>query len=73
ATVQAAISAAGGLAQGAQLDKLKIFRGGREIVFDYKRYLDSGDVKLIPELEPLDQLFVPSSSVTGNVHVEFDG
>lgn len=73
ATVQAAITAAGGLAQGAQLDRLKLRRGGRDIVFDYKRFLDSGDRSLVPELEPLDELFVPSSPVTGNVHVEFDG
>lgn len=73
ATVQSAISAAGGLAQGAQLDRLRLRRNGRDIVFDYKRYLDTGDRSLIPVLEPLDEIFVPSSPVTGNVHVEFDG
>lgn len=73
ASVQSAIAAAGGLAQGAQLDRLILRRGGREQVFDYKRYLDSGDPKLIPVLEPLDQIFVPSSPVTGKVHIEFDG
>jgi len=73
ATVQSAIAAAGGLAQGAQLDRLILRRAGREQVFDYKRYLDSGDPRLIPALEPLDQIFVPSSPVTGKVHIEFDG
>ncbi len=73
ATVQSAISAAGGLAQGAQLDRLKVRRGEREIAFDYKKFLDTGDRGLVPALEPLDELFVPSSPVTGNVHVEFDG
>src|SRR5690606_36337927 len=46
---------------------------GREQIFDYKRYLDTGDPRLIPALEPLDQIFVPSSPVTGKVHIEFDG
>jgi protein involved in polysaccharide export with SLBB domain len=40
--------------------------------FDYKRYLDSGDPSLVPTLQPLDQLFVPASPLTGNVQVEFD-
>jgi len=73
AGVQAAITAAGGLSQGAQLDKFKIIRGGKEIVFDYKKYLTVGDPSLIPSLQPLDHLFVPASAVTGNVQIEFDG
>ncbi len=73
ATVQTAITAAGGLAQGAQLDRLRIRRGREEIVFDYKKYLDSGDPSIVPVLQPLDQIFVPSSPVTGKVHIEFDG
>ena len=73
AGIQAAISAAGGLAQGAQLDKFKIIRNGKDIVFDYKKYLTSGDPSILPDLQPLDQLFVPASAVTGNVQVEFDG
>jgi protein involved in polysaccharide export with SLBB domain len=73
ATVQTAITAAGGLAQGAQLDRLRIRRGREEIVFDYKKYLDTGDPSIVPVLQPLDQIFVPSSPVTGKVHIEFDG
>ena len=73
AGVQAAITAAGGLSQGAQLDKFKIIRAGKEIVFDYKKYLTAGDPSLIPSLQPLDLLFVPASAVTGNVQIEFDG
>jgi protein involved in polysaccharide export with SLBB domain len=73
AGVQAAITAAGGIAQGAQLDRFKIIRRGKEIVFDYKQFLTTGDPKIIPDLEPLDVLFVPASGVTGNVQVDFDG
>lgn len=73
AGVQAAITAAGGLSQGAQLDKFKLRRGNKDITFDYKKYLDTGDRSIIPALEPLDELFVPASPVTGNVQVEFDG
>ena len=73
ATVQTAITAAGGLAQGAQLDRLRVRRGREEIVFDYKKYLDTGDPSVVPTLQPLDQIFVPSSPVTGKVHIEFDG
>ena len=73
AGVQAAITAAGGIAQGAQLDRFKIIRKGKEIVFDYKKFLTTGDPSIIPDLEPLDVLFVPASGVTGNVQVDFDG
>ena len=73
AGVQEAITAAGGIAQGAQLDRFKIIRKSKEIVFDYKKFLTTGDPKIIPSLEPLDVLFVPASGVTGNVQVEFDG
>lgn len=72
-TVQEAIAAAGGLNQGAQLDKIQIRRGNRVTVFDYKRYLDTGDPSLLPTLQPLDVIFVPSSPATGNVQINFDG
>ncbi|OZA85117.1 MAG: hypothetical protein B7X76_05705, partial [Azorhizobium sp. 39-67-5] len=71
-TVQEAIAAAGGLQQGAQLDKLQIRRGTRVTVFDYKKYLDTGDTSILPVLQPLDVLFVPSSPATGNVQINFD-
>ena len=73
AGVQAAITAAGGISQGAQLDRFKIIRKSGEIIFDYKKFLTTGDPKIIPDLEPLDVLFVPASGVTGNVQVDFDG
>jgi len=73
ANVQSAITAAGGLAEGAQLDRMHIQRAGERIPFDYKAFLDSGDSALLPALEPLDIIFIPASPVTGNVYVDFDG
>lgn len=76
-TVQIAINAAGGLAQGAQLDHMQLRRAQANgqvqvITFDYKRYLDSGDSKLLPALRPLDEIFVPASPLMGNVQIDFD-
>jgi protein involved in polysaccharide export with SLBB domain len=74
ATIQTAIVAAGGLVQGAQLDKLLVLRkGAQKIEFDYKRYLDTGDDSALPRLQPLDTIFVPASPLTGKVQIEFDG
>lgn len=72
ATVQMALTKAGGLAQGAQMDRLQIRRNGKVIPFDYKKYLDTGNDVLLPTLEPLDTVFVPASPLIGNVQVEFD-
>jgi len=73
ANVQNAIAAAGGLAEGAQLDRLHVQRGSERIPFDYKAFLDTGNAELLPGLQPLDIIFVPASPVTGNVFVDFDG
>ncbi|MFO1161055.1 MAG: SLBB domain-containing protein [Reyranellaceae bacterium] len=73
ATVQMALTAAGGLAQGAQLDRLQLRRGREQSTFDYKKYLDTGDLALLPALQPLDVIFVPASPLTGNVQIDFDG
>jgi len=73
ANVQAAIAAAGGVAEGAQLNRLHIQRGAERIPFDYKAYLDTGNSALLPDLRPLDIVFVPASPITGNVYVDFDG
>lgn len=70
--IQMALSQAGGLVPGAQLDKLQVRRNGHVIVFDYKKYLDSGDVDAVPDLLPLDVVFVPASPLIGNVQVAFE-
>jgi protein involved in polysaccharide export with SLBB domain len=72
AGVQQAINAAGGLVPGAQLDRMQLRRDGQTTTFDYKRWLDTGDAAALPELQPLDTVFVPASPLTGNVQVEFD-
>ena len=70
--VQMALSLAGGLKAGAQLDKIQLKRDGESLTFDYKAYLDSGDESLIPKLQTMDSLFVPASPLIGNVEAEFD-
>ncbi len=74
--VQMAVNAAGGLAPGAQLDKMQLRRttpnGPQVLTFDYKRYLDSGDSRILPALRPLDEIFVPASPLIGNVQIDLD-
>jgi len=72
ASIQLAIHAAGGLRNGAQLDKLQLIRDKKTTVFNYKRYLDSGDRSLLPELRSMDALFIPASPKTGNIEVEYN-
>lgn len=70
--VQMALNAAGGLAQGAQLDRMQVRRGSQVLTFDYKHYLDSGDSRILPALRPLDEIFVPASPLIGNVQIDLD-
>jgi len=72
ANVQMAINRAGGFTQGAQLDKLQIRRQQKVIQFDFKKYLDTGNTKVLPKLMPMDVVFVPASPLIGNVKVNFD-
>ncbi|WP_310620826.1 SLBB domain-containing protein [Flexibacterium corallicola] len=71
--VQLAVTEASGLRQGAQLDSFQLIRDGKSRTFSYKRYLDTGDLKQLPELQDGDELFIPASTVLGNVEVNFDG
>ncbi|WP_431685761.1 SLBB domain-containing protein [Hahella sp. NBU794] len=70
--VQTAITLAGGLLPGAQLDRMQIQRGDDIIYFSYKAYLDSGDRSSLPPLRSLDRLFIPASPLIGNVQIDFD-
>lgn len=70
--IQMFVYEAGGLRAGAQLDKMIVKRGDRNIEFDYKRFLDTGDNSQLPKLESLDVLFVPASPLVGNIEQEFD-
>jgi protein involved in polysaccharide export with SLBB domain len=70
--VQMIINAAGGLKPGAQLDKMQLRREDAYVEFDYKAYLDSGNIEILPKLKSGDVLFVPASPLIGNVQVDFD-
>ena len=72
ANIQTAIRSAGGLRQGAQLDRLQLRRGDKISVFNYKEYLDTGNLTILPSLRPMDVVFVPASPLIGNVQVNFD-
>lgn len=70
--VQMALQNAGGASAGAQLDKLQLNRAGKITIFDYKKYLDTGDFSILPKISPLDVIFVPASPLLGNVKMDFD-
>ncbi|MBD1582154.1 SLBB domain-containing protein [Pseudoalteromonas sp. S16_S37] len=70
--IQMVIAKAGGLKPGAQLDKLQIRRADEFIEFNYKAYLDSGNISLLPKLKSGDTVFVPVSPLLGNVQIDFD-
>ncbi|MEL7411149.1 MAG: SLBB domain-containing protein [Pseudomonadota bacterium] len=70
--IQMFLYEAGGLRAGAQLDKIIVKRGNKNIEFDYKLFLDTGDDSKLPVLESLDVLFVPASPLVGNIEQEFD-
>jgi len=72
ASIQMALHAAGGLRNGAQLNRMQLIRDNKPELFDYKHYLDSGDRNYLPQMRSLDTLFVPASPMIGNVEVEFD-
>jgi protein involved in polysaccharide export with SLBB domain len=70
--IQMVITEAGGIKPGAQLNKLQIRRDGEITFFDYKSYLDTGEVSLLPKLRSGDTVFIPVSPLLGNVQIDFD-
>lgn len=71
--IQLAITKAGGVKKGAQLDKLQIKKNnGENITFNYKKYLDSGLESSLPVLNTLDTIFVPASPLIGNIQADFN-
>lgn len=70
--VQMLINASGGLKPGAQLNKFQLRRAQTVVEFDYKSYLDTGDISTLPTLQSGDILFIPASPLIGNVQVDFD-
>ena len=70
--IQMALQKAGGAVAGAQLDRVQLNRQGKVTIFDYKKYLDTGDFSILPTIKPLDVIFVPASPLIGNVQMDFD-
>lgn len=70
--IQMALQKAGGAVAGAQLDRIQLNRQGKVTIFDYKKYLDTGDFSILPTIKPLDVIFVPASPLIGNVQMDFD-
>jgi polysaccharide export outer membrane protein len=74
ATVQGAVTRAGGFTPRAQLDKIRIIRkngGGAEktIAVNMAQFFLSGDVKILPDLEEGDVVLVPGAPGTYDVKV----
>ena len=55
--IQMALQRSGGAVAGAQLDRIQLNRQGKVTIFDYKKYLDTGDFSILPKIEPLDVIF----------------
>ena len=72
ADIQQAFVMAGGLRTGAQLDQIQLRRSGKTTIFNYKKYMDTGDASVLPKAQSLDEIFVPASPKTGNIEVAFN-
>lgn len=57
--IQMFVYEAGGLRAGAQLDKMIVKRGNKNIEFDYKRFLDTGDNSQLPKTRITGCLICP--------------
>jgi len=61
ANAQQAIADAGGLLFDADAEHVQLRRSGKVTIFNYQRYLNTGDAAILPKLQPSDVLFVPQS------------
>ena len=50
---------AGGVTRYAGVEKIRVISGGEPVLFNMKRYLDSGDDNLLPSVAPGSTIFVP--------------
>ena len=64
ANIQMALNAAGGIRDNAETSRIQLRRGDHSSTFDYRKYLDTGELTLLPELKTMDTIFVPSSTVS---------
>jgi protein involved in polysaccharide export with SLBB domain len=65
--LQIALERAGGMLDGAQMNQLQLHREAKVIIIDYKQYLNTGNFSMLPSLMAMDEIFVPSSKLIGNV------
>lgn len=65
--MQIALEKAGGMLAGAQMNQIQLRREGKVTVIDYNQYLITGDVRQLPVLMAMDEIFVPSSKLIGDV------
>ncbi len=61
-TVVDMILRAGGITQYASVEQIRVMNGGEPIIFNMKKYLDTGDEKLLPPLSPGAIIFVPKQA-----------
>lgn len=66
-SIELALRKAGGISDGAQMNQIQLRHNGKVTIVDYKKFLDTGDNNLLPQLSAMDELFVPSSALLGNV------
>jgi protein involved in polysaccharide export with SLBB domain len=64
---QLALQKAGGLSDGAQMNKIQLRHGDKITEVNFRKFLDNGDEKALPPLNAMDEIFVPSSSLISNV------
>lgn len=67
ASFQVVLQKAGGLSDGAQMNKMQLKRGDQTIEVNYREFLNKGDSKLLPTLQPMDEIFVPSSKLISDI------
>lgn len=66
-SIELALQKAGGLLDGAQMNKIQLRQQDKVTIIDYKKYLDQGDTSVLPKLSAMDEIFVPSSRLIGNI------
>ncbi len=64
---QVALQQAGGLSDGAQMNQIQYRHQGKISIINYKKYLDTGDASILPVLSALDEIFIPSSNLLGDI------
>jgi protein involved in polysaccharide export with SLBB domain len=67
ASLQVVFQKAGGLGDGAQMNKIQLRHNGKVTEIDYRKYLEGGLDNKLPKLAAMDEIFVPSSNLISNI------